>query len=742
MSWAPGRWRASWIWTQERAAEEGRHVVELRRHLDLDEVPAAAACRVFAVSRYVLYVNGRELARGPARTGSGLGLFDELDLAPALHTGRNSIDVVAWLYHEANPWWRPLPALASDLAGGGFVLEASVGTKMLISDRSWEARPRPGWCLRDQSVFVNRGRERLDPGSAAAWRPARELDSHALGEARHGSPPSYAVGPLEPSRVSSPVVSEVELRRTGPATFAADRIVAGTISLEISGPPGRPVTFQVTEFVDGAGLPAPRPMEARFEVVAAGPARRVESLDIYGLRALGFEPSPGVEVERASVRERLHPVVGGAWFECSDPLLNRIWEVGRRTVTLCSLDAYVDCPTREQRSWTGDSVVHQMVDLTTNLDWSLARRQPALLACLRPDGMLPMAVGGDLQHHDFTVIPDCALHWIHSVWLLYRYAGVPDEIASLLPAVESVLRWFLPFRDARGTPVDVTGWLLIDWAWIETAGPSAPLAGLWGRSLLEFAEMCGWLGDRGRARWALEVHAALAAGFERFWDPVRRRYRDSDGAGATPAASQHAQAAAIVGRLAPPERWGRLVEVLTDEESLVHAAFAAPSGPAAPGSELEVAGDFLHRREMAPWWELDRQLVRAQPFFRYVVHEALAAARRADLIATLCRDWDWLLRRCDGTWGETWYGGTHCHGWSSSPTADLMTYVLGITPAEPGFGKVRVDPHLGGLDWARGAVPSPAGLIEIEVTGDSVNVRSPVPVVSSAGEKTPVDQER
>jgi len=94
------------------------------------------------------------------------------------------------------------------------------------------------------------------------------------------------------------------------------------------------------------------------------------------------------------------------------------------------MDSYIDCPTREQRVWTGDSVVHQMVDLTTNTDWRLARWHPALTAFPRPDGMLPMAVAGEIEHLDRMIIPDWALHWVHSVHNLYRYS----EIATRLPA--------------------------------------------------------------------------------------------------------------------------------------------------------------------------------------------------------------------------------------------------------------------------------------------------------------------
>jgi len=69
-----------------------------------------------------------------------------------------------------------------------------------------------------------------------------------------------------------------------------------------------------------------------------------------------------------------------------------------------------------------------------------------------------------------------------------------------------------------------------------------------------------------------------------------------------------------------------------------------------------------------------------------VVHDALAEAGRADPIANLCRDWARLFARCATSWSETWEGGSRCHGWSATPTRDLIVRVPGIEPAEPGPG--------------------------------------------------------
>lgn len=46
----------------------------------------------------------------------------------------------------------------------------------------------------------------------------------------------------------------------------------------------------------------------------------------------------------------------------------------------------------------------------------------------------------------------------------------------------------------------------------------------------------------------------------------------------------------------------------------------------------------------------------------------------------------------------------------------------------------RIEPRLGRLSWAKGVVPSPHGLIEVEVTPDVLTFTSPVPaIVAFAG---------
>lgn len=742
---AHARWHGQWIWADASTAAgpadgtSSSQVVALRSSLALDRVPAAVPARLAAVARYALWINGQEWGRGPVRANPSRQPFDVLDLAPALRAGENDILAVAWVYPDPMPWWRPPPPLSA-LNAGGFVLEADLGEDRWFStDETWRAavldgcgtEPTPGMQARGAEHIDRRGwpTPGLDGDPVIDWSPAVLRRAFTLSGHGSPSPPTFPIGPLGARAIGPLGRVEVALADTGDGTHTAPGIVAGTIVLDVELPEGAQAVARAAEFVDDAGRPAPGDWDTTFVVVGDGGRSTTESLEIYGLRGVVVELPEGGTVHRVAVRERLHPLAGDAEFSCSDARLDQIWAAGRRTVSLCSMDGYIDCPTREQRAWVGDAVVHQLVDFATNHDWRLARWYPRLAAgSARPDGMLPMAVAGDMEAYDVTVIPDWALHWVHGVWNLYRYVGDEEEIAELLPVVERVVRWFLAFCDQGGTPADVYGNVLIDWAPVRTDGVCAALCGLWGRSLLEMAEMAEWLGDAGRAGWARRVHERLRDGFERLWDPRRDRYADAlvDGA-TTVQASQHGQASAVVGGLVPGSRLDRVISAMTEEAHLCHAPFSPPTGPWPPGPVLDVAALHAALAEPEPSWDADGGVLRAQPFFRYVVHDALAASGHADLIASQCLDWVRMLERCGTSLSETWYGGTVSHGWSATPTRDLVTRVLGVGPAEPGFGVAMVEPSLGHLTWAKGSVPTPAGSIRVTATTTHIEVESPVP---------------
>lgn len=800
-----GRWRARWIWCEPPKLELGRafplpvvtadadasrRFAAFRRVVELDAVPASAPARVTADSRYVLWVNGVELSRGPVRSHAAKLHYDVVDLAPALRSGPNAIAILARFYGHPTPWWMPARA-TGQLGAGALVFEVRFGDgDGLLSDAAWRCLPLEGWESLARRGIGGLGAESADGRSLphgwptvgfddSGWRPAVELTTNQVGFADRHEPPSQPYGAMlvrpistlgcrtriasvagvriasDPGDRSHPVeqvsadgdgaaAAEPGIVRDGaldlPAapgrvhlvSFDFGEVVAGTVVLDLDASAGTRIDVSASEFAAPSSEPGGEHMQLGLRYTARGEADQFESFDAMGFRhaTLSVRSEGPVRIRPIAVNERLYPRSEGPFFECSDERLNRIWSVGRRTVDLNSHDAYLDCPTREQRAWTGDFVVHQMVDFVSNPDWGLARRQVELAASPRPDGMLPMAAGGDIEHQDAAYIPDWALHWVRALHNLHLYTGERDLVARLMPFAENVLRWFAPYQGDDGLLVDVNGWVLIDWSAVTVAGRSSSLNALWARALLDFAEISEWLDDRGRAAWARALWGRVRGGFETFWDERREVYADNVLAGARGrCVSQHGQAAALAARLVPEDRIERVVDLLVDHSRLVHAAWSVPSGDARhpkPG-EGGIGGVYLLLGPPEPWWDVENQIVAAQPFFRYVVHDALAMAGRADLIAEQCLDWQALLDRCPTSFSETWFGGTTCHGWSSTPVRDLLVYTLGITPAEPGYARARIAPRLGVLGWARGAVPTPHGLLSVDARPGRIEVDSPLP---------------
>ncbi len=776
--------------TRPVLAEPVDRVVLLRRVVDVEAVPGSAPCRLWSDGRHILRVNGVEVARGPVRSDPRRAHYDLVDLAPHLRVGRNVLAVTARHFGQATSWWTPVPP-SYTLGGGALVIEALIGDEWIVSDREWRGAPGEAWtpvpvpgdvaCLPLESFDARRYPHGWDlpDFDDGEWRRAAELTPVHTGAHGDPHPPSEPFGVLRPpvrsgfpggavhdgtlvwsattdqvERLDDPVLQVVadqaaprlagstvaDVPASAPAgsvelrSFDLGRIAAGTVRVEVEAPAGTVVDLAGSEHVadDGSLVSLGQHAGLRY-VCAGGGVEEFESFDVIGAQHLHVSlrrpPDAAGQVSlRVAIADRHRPRPAGAGFECSDPLLEQIWRVGLRTVDLCALDAYVDCPTREQRAWTGDSVVHQMVDLVANPDWSMPRWHPELAAQTRDDGMLVMAAASDFAADDRTFVPDWSLHWIRSLHHLYRYTADRALVAELLPVAIRALRWFEAYQGSDGLLSDVSGWVLLDWSSVYSQGCSSTLNALWARALEDVADMAGWLGDVGTVQWATGRRVEVAASFDRFWDPSRSVYVDHivDGE-VRRAAAQHPGAAALAAGIVPADRIAAVVDRLVDRDRLIRHSWVMD-----PLTADGAADGFIHlvNGYPDPDWDVDEQMVEAQPFFRYVVHDGLARAGRADLITGLCRDWSVFLDAGETTWPECWQGGTRCHGWSSTPSRDLVVHTLGITPAEPGYAAVRVAPALGDLEWARAVVPSPHGPIRVEAHADgTVQVDSPVPVI-------------
>lgn len=387
-------------------------------------------------------------------------------------------------------------------------------------------------------------------------------------------------------------------------------------------------------------------------------------------------------VERCS-----YPQTGRGDFLCSDWKLNRIYEVGKNTLVNCAEDTFTDCPTYEQAHWVGDMRNEALVHFMMSGDKVL------WLRCLKQ-------VGESLEYSDitlsqvpsgwFNVLPCWTFLWMRSVCEYYRYTGDRKGAKELVPFLLKNFEGIRKHVNDDGL-FQMFAWNMFDWAAMDTPCDGA-VTHLNCFAVLALSETAAFLQEFGepRAAQCRTLADSINAAINRLlWDENRRAYADC---------LQY--------------RGGK--RVLSGVFSQQTQTVAFMSG-AAQGERKERCRALMEAPEEG--------FVRAgSPFFEFFYLEAMM--RRGDdaaFIGDLTRSWGKMIDTgCDTFWEMWTYAApdgrltrSHCHGWSAAPVYFLAEYVLGVTPVEAGYKKVRIRPHACGLEWCRGAVPTPYGDIHV-----------------------------
>lgn len=765
------RWNAQWIWTERTAPGTGAfaggplarpddRVVLVARWFEVGDAPASARCRVTADGRYALYLNGVELARGPVRSEAGLLVYDEVDLAPALRSGRNVLAAVVRHYGNAVAHWKPSAAMGS-VGQGGFLLEGSAGDEDLSTGSAWFVWPggyRRGtgkpWGGSPAAEIVDLRALPAGwpaPASSDDWQPAVECAPAGL-SVHDPRPPAGPFFELRPRAIAPLATRGIDLgapiaagrvdpglpsdhpatsfdadvvhpsagsAAAGPLeagdwrTLDAGAIVNARPVLHLQASPGAIVDLCCGEDLGDDGRPVTAPRHWGMRVTATGDHDRLDAFESVGFRYLGIVVREGTVTDWSiSAIENAYPVRGGA-FACSDPQLTELWRAAIRTLELCATDAFLDCPGRENRAWLGDAYIHTQLTMIGGHDWRLARENLRLHAQgARSDGFLPMVGTGDYSTLPVT-IPDFSLHWIRSLVRVWEATGDDSLAVELLPIAARLIDVFEAHRDEAGGIRDVPGWLFIDWAQTGRGAYHAVLEGLLSVAAAELATLADALGDAGTARRLRDTATRSRDALERHWDDRRGVYVDAldEHGQRLPRVSQHGNAAAILADAAGPDRIERMLAAILDADRL-RTTLTPAEGP--------MEGRLTHQWTAPPDFDETTDVVRAQPFFAHFLHEALARAGRVDLIAGLLRAWRPLVERGNGCLEEYWDApagrGSRAHAWSGTPAIDLTRRILGLAPAGHDGATYVLDPHLGELDWAEGVVPTPHGPIEVRVS--------------------------
>ncbi len=440
--------------------------------------------------------------------------------------------------------------------------------------------------------------------------------------------------------------------------------------------------------------------------VAPGAARHTTpGRRAFRYLALRLEPRAApVAFHDVEAECRHYPVAARGAFRCSDPLLNRAWELSERTTRLCMQQYYEDGVKRDGLLWIGDYRVQFLCNSLLFGDTALARKSLQLIAAsVRPDGIVPACavVGGAHQHDaninympnvlgkhslDTLVILNYVTDFICAVREYLEFSGDPGLLRELWPVLKNQIRFVAgltagqPVLPEYGHHVDVHN---------GTWHSRGVLAFQCLEALRDAAWLAARMDDRETgsqvAEWTAR-HLAWIAGSLHIpgRPPLLRNEPGEDATG------HHVHTHAFLsGYLADPQ------------------AFLAAQRLAAGRPE-----SFAPRIGMAQFYHLlalcrAGDMAAALAFIRQVAEYLLQHD------STTC--WEIIdpTHADKGGFDSDTVARSYCHGWSAAPAYLFPRFLLGVEPLAPGLRSVRVRPLPGGLEWAEGAVPTPHGDLRV-----------------------------
>ncbi|MBQ7820969.1 MAG: hypothetical protein IJ391_01620 [Clostridia bacterium] len=154
-------------------------------------------------------------------------------------------------------------------------------------------------------------------------------------------------------------------------------------------------------------------------------------------------------------------------LKSDDPTLNKIFDAAVETFAANTVDIYMDCPSRERAGWLCDSFFTSRVEhvLTGRSEVERAFLENFLLPekfKCLPDGMLPMCYPSD--HYDGSFIPNWAMWYVMELGEYLERTGDRDFIDAAKDKVYALLNYFKPFENEYGLLEKLENWVFVEWS--------------------------------------------------------------------------------------------------------------------------------------------------------------------------------------------------------------------------------------------------------------------------------------
>ena len=722
------RWHASWIASASvPGGVEG--VFYFRREISLSAVPAHYWVHVSADNRFLLHVNGKYAAEGPARGDLFHWRFETVDLAPLLQPGRNVISAVVWNFGELAP-------VAQMSNRTGFLMQGDTEAEAAVdTGKGWQVRQEPGRAALGHDgahgYFAAGPAEKIDGRlldwswdqpqlDSSGWESPRLLGPGATREAQD-APTRWELvqDPLPPMEhhlvdAGAPVraegMSPVPSFPAAPLNVAANSHVILLLDhrtlqtaypeLTISG--GRNAEIRVTyseALYDAQGKKGNR------SEIAGRHIQGITDQFISGGQAsavfvpLWWRTWRYLQIEVTTKSEPLKLDALRAWFSAYPFIdhakvagdirdLDRIWETGWRTARLDAHETYMDAPYWEQLQYVGDTRIQALISYVVSGDARLARQAITNIDDSRtPEGITQSRYPSGLPQF----IPTFSLLWVNMLHDYWMYVDDLPLVKGTLPHTRTVLDWYAAHLRSDGLLGQVKWWEFADWTANykygvppqDADGGSTFLTLQFVEALHAAAEMEAKFGSKERAgEYQVIIRRASEALNRESWDAERGLYADTP---AKTSWSKQANVLAVLLDVAPGDQ----------QQGILKRLIAAKDGEST----------VIDGKTVPPMSEMSY-------YFRFYLNRALDHAGLGDLYLPQLAPWYKMLDLGLSTWAETPEPTrSDCHAWSASPNYDLLTIVAGIKPGTPGFKTVRIEPHLEGLHQFDASMPHASGKI-------------------------------
>ena len=748
----PPRLGAAWIAPPDAAGRKN-YYFRARKTFWLEEIPKNAELLIGAESSYVLYLNGMEMGRGPARGTHTINYYDSYEVASQLKPGRNDVGVLCHCMNIETFIAAPAePGVVMEIAG---ILTTDATWEVAAAGDEWRSdamlfteqtgfsewrdlRQEPvGWqvgrdssqwehavCLSKASgVLKKRFLPRLIPHlQETVYRPVgipavaivpmvSDFTDRAVAQLMTDEE-HQGCGDLFPHDLSALYASaEDGVTIVPPAdggglaiVFDFGREVVGRFEMEISASNGTIIDLGYEEqLVDGRlrvsheGWKGERYDFADRYILRDGRQLVGNSLMERGFRMVQIvirNLRVPLTIHRVRALDRRYPLYPKASFHCSDPLLDGIWKACVETLSACTTDIFTDCPWRERTFWVNDLLVENLVFLQLTGDRMLpARALQMAFSETAANGFVhgacPCPAEG--KKDDWLALPATNLFMALILKDYFLYTGDGELVKEYLPKIRRILEEFGRYADERGVvTLPSEYWNFFDWSY-EANGYS--LSGKTSAPLNYLYLL------------ALKTYEAL-------------RVQTGCSAAAGDFKSQISQLSVSLDEVFFDREAGRLSDCIeagnrSNLSSQLSHALALIAGEYRGGIQADLAKGLNDSSLLVPELYLHHFIFSAQKIVESTPN-GLDRIRKywGDIVSSGSPTiWEFGVYNPGK---EAINGkGSLCHGFSTSPVDFFQTVILGIRPLQPGFVQFSVTPHAFDLEFAGGCLPTPLGLIDI-----------------------------